>query len=238
MIHRRHQGRFEKCALLGRRQVAPQHQPDHLGEADRADELFDRIPAKPDDARLHVDDRRRPPLGCSLDQIRWAGLSHVKTSSVMRSVGSVEGGSSRVAGTGQPYVLELSARTLSSGSLGDSGTVGDRPTRQPRSRAMPRSRLSCSQARRASAPCPGREWAAEPASGTPHRAGIRAGHAERLARVIVQRQRLDELASDDLFLLENLRHAENTAGWNAFAVEQRFPFLGRSRLKSGFEFRR
>ena len=44
-----------------RRHLAAQHQPDHLREAQLADQLLDRVAAHRDAARLDVDDPRRPP---------------------------------------------------------------------------------------------------------------------------------------------------------------------------------
>ena len=47
--------------LFRRRPVAADHQPDHLGKRQCADQLLDRIAAHRDPARLDVDDRGRPP---------------------------------------------------------------------------------------------------------------------------------------------------------------------------------
>jgi hypothetical protein len=62
MVHRRHQRGVEQFALAGPRQVAAQHQPDHLGEGDIANQLLDGVAAIADLARLHVDDFGVPPV--------------------------------------------------------------------------------------------------------------------------------------------------------------------------------
>jgi hypothetical protein len=62
MVHRRHQRRVEQAALARGRQLAARHQPDHLHEADTADQLLDRITAVADASGLHVDDGRAPPV--------------------------------------------------------------------------------------------------------------------------------------------------------------------------------
>ncbi len=74
-----HHRRLEQVALRARRQLAAQHQPDHVGKADVADQLLDRIAADGDLAGVDVDDRRVPPRAAVGDQLfrclGWHGVS-------------------------------------------------------------------------------------------------------------------------------------------------------------------
>jgi hypothetical protein len=63
VIHRRHQRRLEQTRLARARQVAAQHEPDHLRKADRANQFLNRISAHLDRAWVDVDDRRAPVIG-------------------------------------------------------------------------------------------------------------------------------------------------------------------------------
>jgi hypothetical protein len=56
--------RLQQIGLCAGRQIAAEHQPHHLGEADGADQLLDRVAAHRDLAGMDVDDGGRPPGRC------------------------------------------------------------------------------------------------------------------------------------------------------------------------------
>jgi hypothetical protein len=77
MIDRGNQCRFQKRRLAVAWQITAHHQPDHLGETDRTDQVFDGAAANRDRARRHVDDLGTPPVG---------DISHITPSLLNRSM--------------------------------------------------------------------------------------------------------------------------------------------------------
>ncbi|MNL03215.1 hypothetical protein D3C87_1237450 [compost metagenome] len=62
VIHAGHQGRFEQARMGRLGQLTAQHQPDHGGKADFADQRLDGITARANHARLDIDHRSAPPV--------------------------------------------------------------------------------------------------------------------------------------------------------------------------------
>src|SRR5439155_24413642 len=104
--------------------LAAGHEIHDLGKADAADQLLDRVAAIADHARLHVDDRCRPPIlrrlvgqGPAATHIapspasssisRWANPSSPRSSPV--SAPSAGGGE---AGSGSPLARREPHRTV------------------------------------------------------------------------------------------------------------------------------
>jgi hypothetical protein len=86
VVDGRDQRRLEQPRLRRLGHLAAQHQPDHVGEAQVADQLLDRVAAHRDLARLDVDDAGRPPVARLLQALFGAqGRLRLHTMPPLRS---------------------------------------------------------------------------------------------------------------------------------------------------------
>src|SRR6056297_2139918 len=120
MINGGNEAGFQQTCTRAVDRLTRDHQPDHLGKTTIADQLLDRMPAKRNATRLHVDDRCTPPVG---------NIAHITPSpSSSRS-------SPRVRPR-EPNTAALSAPSMGGGSA----TAGGRPLilNPVRTTSMPR----------------------------------------------------------------------------------------------------
>src|ERR1700756_5619374 len=113
-IDRRDQRGFQQLGGGGTGKLAACHEIDHLGKADAADQLLDRVAAIADHPRLHVDDRSRPPI---LRGRRVVGRGHVAAAHMARSRAS-----SSISRLENPSSVRRSPVSAPSAGGGDAGS--------------------------------------------------------------------------------------------------------------------
>src|SRR5258707_14285501 len=129
MVHRRHKRGFQQLGGSGMGKLAACYEIDHLGKAEAADQLLDRVAAIPDHPGLHLDDRCRPPILRGVVAC-WRAAIHVAPSRASSSI-------SRLANPSSPRSSHVSLPRAGGGEAGSGSPLArrkpDRTTRTGRS---------------------------------------------------------------------------------------------------------